>query len=196
MRVPIKNIILLRNLPRIPDLNEEIKIMNFMNIYIKNIEIEISPTLEEKLCMFANEYRREKYDLVEVPDNKTFIKERKLKCGIHNTWKFINSNGLENSITLTKKVNPNNGMTTLNYGGILMLDKFFNDSLLSCALVLELHYIVTVPIDGKQKEDILSIPVGYIIFVPGKLGFNFQDILRSGSMIIGLVETIYGENLW
>ena len=185
--------ILLRNLPKIPDLNEEIKTMNFINIFIKNVEIEISPFLEDKILNFANEYRKEKYPILEE-QNKTYVKERKLKCGIHNTWKFINSNGLENSVTLTKNINGN--LTTLNYGGTIMIDKYFNDSLFSCAIVLELHYVITVPISGKQKEDTLSLPVGYSIFVPGKLSNNFRDILKNSFMITGPGETLYGDNLW
>ena len=64
--------------------------------------------------------------------NPINIKERKLRIGIHNTWNFINSNGMENSVSLSKKDH------ILVFKGVAPIDKFFfNDY---CAFVLELVY--------------------------------------------------------
>ena len=64
--------------------------------------------------------------------NNINIKERKLKFGINNTYKFINTSGKENSINLTKKQN------ILFFKGTTQIDNYFNDEL--CAFIFELHY--------------------------------------------------------
>jgi hypothetical protein len=51
----------MKNLPRKPVLNESIKLTQFFDVYLKNVEIEISPTLEASLIDFAKKYRSQKY---------------------------------------------------------------------------------------------------------------------------------------
>ena len=86
---------------------------------------------------------------------------------MHNTWCFINTNGLENSVTLTKKEN------TLNYIGILTVDHFFVEESL-CGFILELDYIVTIPIIENRKEENLTLPIGYSIFIPENIDESDQ----------------------
>jgi len=121
----------LRNLPPLPNLNENLKIVDFVTTYVKNINIEINPNLEDNILEFGREYRMKKYEIEENQLNKVFIKERKIKCGIHNTWKFINSNGLQNSITLTKITK-----SLLESNGVLMVDRFFSDPLSCCSIIM------------------------------------------------------------
>ena len=172
-----------------PDFENLVK---FETMYIKNIMITISPKLEKRIIEFANKYREKKYkinikDENYNPQNNVYIKERKLKCGVHNTWCFINTNGLENSVTLTKKDN------TLNYIGILTVDHFFVEESL-CGIILELDYIVTIPIIENQKEENLTLPIGYSIFIPEDI--DETDQFKRTNFITGPTETIYGENLW
>ena len=178
----------LRSLPQIPKMNENLKTVDFFIAYIKNIEIFIDPNLEESIIQFGKEYKFKKYAVKDDQTNKVFIKERKIKCGIHNTWKFINSNGLQNSITLRKRV-----QNKLESNGVLMVENFFADRLSCCALILELEYILTVPISGPQKEENLSLIIGYHIFVPEKINLDYREKL---SMITGPGVTIYGEKMW
>ena len=178
--------LVLRYLPEDPDFNEEIKIVNFENIYLKNVKITFSPHLEDKIINQTNDYYRKKYNNFDNA-NSCYIKERRLKCGINNTWCFINLNGLENSISL-EKTNSN----TLQFKGVLEMDKFFIDQQASCALILELNYTINTPIQGK--EETLNIIIGYFIFVPQII--NMDNNFRESHFITGPGETIYGEELW
>ena len=167
-------------------------LVKFETVYIKNIIISISPNLERRIIQFANKYRQQKYKIDVNSEyynkhNNVYIKERKLKCGVHNTWCFINTNGLENSVTLTKKED------TLNYIGILTVDRFFVEEAL-CGLILELDYIVTIPIIENQKEENLTLPVGYSIFIPENI--DEPDQFKRTNFITGQTETVYGEKLW
>ena len=167
-------------------------LVKFETVYIKNIMISISPNLEHRILEFANKYREKKYKINSSSDdyskyNDVYIKERKLKCGVHNTWCFVNTNGLENSVTLTKKDN------SLNYIGILTVDHFFVEESL-CGFILELDYIVAIPIIENQKEENLTLPIGYSIFIPED--FDESDQFKRTNFITGPTETIYGEKLW
>ena len=167
-----------------------VDLVHFETVYIKNIIISITKNLEQRIIEFATKYRDIKYKINEEDYNQynsVYIKERKLKCGVHNTWCFINTNGLENSVTLTKKDN------TLNYLGVLTVDHFFvEDSL--CGFILELDYIVTIPIIPNQKEEDLTLPIGYSIFIPDRL--DDSDQIKRTNFITGPSETIYGEKIW
>ena len=170
------------------------ELTKFETVYIKNIIISINPKLEKRILEFANKYREKKYNISSENSNKynnVYIKERKLKCGVHNTWCFINTNGLENSVTLTKKENEHD--ITLNYQGILTVDHFFVEENL-CGLILELDYIVTIPIIENQKEENLTLPIGYSIFIPENI--EEDDQLKKANFITGQTETVYGEKLW
>ena len=180
----------IRSLPQIPNFNENLKTVEFKIAYVKNINIEINPDLEDNIIQFGNEYRAKKYNTEENQMNKVYIKERKIKCGIHNTWKFINSNGLQNSITL-RNITKNK----LESNGVLMIDRFFADPLSCIAIIMELEYILTIPIKGNQKEENLSLILGYHIYVPEKLnpGNYFKEKML---MFTGPGMTIYGEKMW
>ena len=173
----------------VPEHNFE-ELVHFETVYIKNIKISISPKLEQRIIEFATKYRDEKYKIKYNTFNQydsVYIKERKLKCGVHNTWCFINTNGLENSVTLTKKDNQ------LNYSGVLTVDHFFVEEAL-CGFILELDYVVTIPIIENQKEETLNLPIGYSIFIPE--GLDDSDQIKTTNFITGPSETIYGEKLW
>ena len=179
--------LLLRYLPKVPELNEDIKTKNFEDVYIKNVEIVINKDLEEKLLNFADKYRQDKYHIISNQFNTITIKERRLKCGIHNTWCFINTNGLENSLTLTKKDE------LLFYKGVLAIDKFFPDENNSCALIIELNYIINIPLKETKFED-LALPIGYSVLVPENV--NDENNFQKAHLITGPGMTVYGDYLW
>ena len=182
--------LLQRFLPENPNLNETLKPVEFYTAFLKNIILEINPDLEEHIIEFGKKYRFNKYNIEENELNKIAIKERRIKCGMHNTWKFINSNGLQNSITLTKI-----SKTTLQSNGVLMIDKFFSDHLSCSAVIMELEYVITIPINGPQKEDNLNLILGYHIYVPEKINegnYSREKLL----MFTGPGSTIYGEKMW
>ena len=167
------------------------EVVKFENVFIKNIFITISSKLEYNIIEFAKKYRKAKYGdeskVLNEKYNDVFIKERKLKCGVHNTWCFINTNGLENSVTLTKNGNE------LSYTGVLTVDHFFLEESL-CGFILELDYIVTIPIAQNQNEENITLPIGYSIFIPENID-NSEQAKRT-HFITGPSETIYGEQLW
>ena len=180
----------LRNLPQFPDLNENLKTVDFISAYIKNIVIEINPDLEEGILNFWRQYRLRKYQIQENEFNKIYIKERRIKCGMHNTWKFINSNGIQNSISLIK-ISKNK----LQSNGVLMVDRFFADALSCSAIIIELEYVITIPINGPQKEENLNIILGYHLYVPEKINegnYSKEKLL----MLTGPGNTIYGEKMF
>jgi hypothetical protein len=53
--------ILMKNFPKKAILNNPIKFSNFSDVYLKNIEIEISPTAENAILEYVNIYRNKKY---------------------------------------------------------------------------------------------------------------------------------------
>ena len=179
----------LRSLPQYQT-REALKTVEFISAYVKNIIIEINPDLENHILDFGKEYRLNKYKVNENEFNKVYIKERRIKCGMHNTWKFINSSGIQNSITLTK-ISKNK----LQSNGVLMIDKFFSDHLSCSAVVMELEYVLTIPINGPQKEEDLSLILGYHLYVPEKISegnYSKEKLL----MFTGPGNTINGEKMF
>ena len=179
----------LRSLPQFPT-REALKTVEFISAYVKNIIIEINPDLENYILEFGKEYRLNKYKVNENEFNKVYIKERRIKCGMHNTWKFINSSGIQNSITLTKIAK-----NKLQSNGVLMIDKFFSDHLSCSAVVMELEYVLTIPINGPQKEEDLSLILGYHLYVPEKISqgnYSKEKLL----MFTGPGNTINGEKMF
>ena len=53
--------ILMKTLPKKAVLNEPIKFPVFSEVFLKNIEIEISPTMENAILDYVNIYRNNKY---------------------------------------------------------------------------------------------------------------------------------------
>jgi len=88
------------------------------------------------MVLFLNLNVTNKYNYKDLPPNSNLspisIRERKLNIGIHNTYTFINSNGIKNSIPLTKKEN------TLFFKGVSHVDYYFIDEF--CAFIFELNY--------------------------------------------------------
>jgi hypothetical protein len=171
-------------------IDQDIKTVSFEDIYLKNIEIELDENIEKNIIEFATNYRAKIKGINERQLKKVYIKERKLKCGVHNTWCFVNSNGLENTISLIKE----EGSNILKYKGGFHIDHFFSSELSLCAFVLELNYIVTVPIEENQKEEQLSLPVAYSVFVPNIA--NMESNMHKSYFITGPGVTVYGDHLW
>ena len=171
-------------------IEQDIKTVTFEDIYLKNIEIELDENIEKNIIEFATNYRAKIKGTNERQLKKVYIKERKLKCGVHNTWCFVNSNGLENTISLIKE----EGSNILKYKGGLHIDHFFSSELSLCAFVLELNYIVTVPIEDNQKEEQLSLPIAYSVFVPNIA--NMESNIHKSYFITGPGVTVYGDHLW
>ena len=88
--------------------------------------------------MFKNKtfFKSKCKHFLDIPSNTSLnpilIKERKIKIGIHNTHTFINSTGIQNGLSLTKKEN------TLFFKGVSHIDNYFPDDL--CGFIIELNY--------------------------------------------------------
>lgn len=53
----------MKYLPKKPIFNESIKFAQFSDVYLKNVEIDIAPTLEDSIIEFARKYRIQKYGM-------------------------------------------------------------------------------------------------------------------------------------
>ena len=53
---------------------------------------------------------------------------------------------------------------------------------------------MTIPIIENQKEENLTLPIGYSIFIPENI--EEDDQLKKANFITGQTETVYGEKLW
>ncbi len=62
------------------------------------------------------------------------IQNRKFRCGINNSWVFVNKNGLENSVNLTRI-----DKDLLSFKGVIHIDGYFNDNMLG--FVFELSFV-------------------------------------------------------
>jgi hypothetical protein len=76
-----------------------------------------------------------------------------------------------------------------------MVDRCFSDPLSCAGIIMELEYILVVPINGEQKEDNLSLILGYHIYVPEKMiaGNYYRE---KNLMFTGPGLTIYGDKMW
>lgn len=68
--------VLMKTLPKKAVLNEPIKFPAFADVYLKNIEIEISPTMENAIMDYVNIYRNNKYSKNKIKLNQIKIKFR------------------------------------------------------------------------------------------------------------------------
>ena len=62
------------------------------------------------------------------------IQNRKFRCGINNSWVFVNKNGLENTINLTRI-----DKDLLGFKGVIHVDNYFCDSMLG--FIFELSFV-------------------------------------------------------
>lgn len=59
--------LLMKTLPLRPVLNEPLKLTQFFDVFLKNAEIEISPTMENGILEFSRKYRAQKYGIFIFP---------------------------------------------------------------------------------------------------------------------------------
>jgi len=179
--------LLLNYLPIRPILNETIKLVEFYDIYMKNVEIEINYGLESQLIHTAKLYRKQKLEITD--DNflsPIAIKERKLRCGVHNTFCFINTKGMDSLVSLSSKEN------FLIHKGVHHIDNFFQSE--NCALIFELVYTLSIPLGKSGALENLDFILGYLIFVPAQL--DSENNFRTGAFITGPGMTVYGEHMF
>lgn len=170
---------------------KDFQLENFQDVFMKNIEIELPQGMEMNLLNHLNNYRIAKYDLnPESNLNPVTIKERKLRCSFHNTWKFINSSGLENTVQLNKQENI---LFTKN---VHCIDNYYFDNDFKSAFIFELVYTVVIPIKshGSLKEEKINLSLGYGFYFPNKL--SHENIFRSIYFITGNATTVYGDHLF
>ena len=90
--------LLMKTLPPKPVFNEPIKFVLFSDVYLKNVEIEISPTLENSILEFARKYRTQKYGKIYMINLISFI----LFC------RFANKCSIKSHYNQRKKIENRN----------------------------------------------------------------------------------------
>lgn len=53
--------LLMRYLSPRPNINESVKILDFFDVYLKNVEIEMDSSFEDKMISETDSFRRQKY---------------------------------------------------------------------------------------------------------------------------------------
>ncbi|MCQ2817076.1 MAG: hypothetical protein MJ252_07410 [archaeon] len=204
------------NLPKIPQqTGHDIKLTYTDELFLENIKVIIDVNLEDDILKTIRKYLDEKAEsegrkiinesskkkkkkkeseteneeeIETNGDYKIKIKERRLKVGFHNTWSFINHNGIENGVSLSKENNY------LECKGRLQVNPFYIDEIGPSALILELNYTILIIEGPKSEESTLYLPIGYSIFVPSSS--NISNETHKAYFITGPGITIYGEHLF
>jgi hypothetical protein len=102
-----------------------------LTAHIKNIEIKTSLSFESNILNFVTKYRNSKYGK-KLKFNKSLdssnlppvlISERKIRFGIHNSWAFVNTKGLDTSVLLTTV----SGSGVYTFKGVIPLENYTED---------------------------------------------------------------------
>lgn len=172
---------------------QDFKLVNFSDVYIKNIEMNMPVIVENNILDFARKYFHKKLNNSQISINQinVMIKERKLRCCVHNTWKFINTNGIDNYTQL------------INRGGVLIsnnvqfIDNFFEDEEGRVSFVFELCYVLSTSTNNQQIQnnlrENLSLSLLQGFYLPSKI--TAENIFSSVFMLAN-VSTIYGDELF
>lgn len=158
-------------------ITSNIPVQPLENIYVKNIELTFPDLGEKEVLQFANKYFNSKIinSIHHQNSNNVsvFVKERRLICGYHNTWKFINSHGKENFTQLMYK----NGVLISN--NVQCIDNYFTptapDGL--SGIIFELVYIISCNFNNSNQipfEDLsLNLLTGF--YVPSSEGISYNN---------------------
>lgn len=164
-------------------INEELKLKQLCEFYIKNIELEITPDLELQIIQYARLYFKSKsYNSIE----NIFIKERKLRIGVHNTWKYINTNGSNNVISLSQKD------IYLISKNILHMDNYIEEMRDFCGIIFELIYVIDISNSSTNSNSSISLSIGEGIYNPEYIS---NDNKFSSILLYTNTSTISGEDM-
>lgn len=157
-------------------ITSNIELQQLENVYIKNIELAFPDIAEKEILEFSKKYFTSKIinSNYQTSNNLTVsVKERRLICGYHNTWKLVNSHGKENYTHLMYK----NGALISN--NVQCIDNYFTpkspDGI--CAIVFDLVYIISCNLSNSNQipfEDLnLNLLTGF--FIPPVDGISYNN---------------------
>ena len=161
----------------------------FKDIYLKNIEMELPESIESEIAKFSENYFinkiKESNNSSNLNNLKVNIKERKLRAYIHNTWKTINSAGIENCLALQLKNN------TLISNSVLCIDNYFDEETPNkkCGVIFEVYYVI----ENNINDNKITLTICYGVFVPDVLT---NDNAYSSIYMINKGKTLSGDNVF
>lgn len=177
--------LLFRNIPKRISEDDPVKVANFDEIYLKNIEIELpSKTFEKELINLANEYQLSKIGRI---NNNITISKIILKSYVHNT--FTNISKDLTTISVLQHVSNH-----LKYQGVIIVKNYFLDSMGLCAVVCELNYVLNVPLNSNSEIEQITIPVACTVIIHSSVdddNNNFQSV----NMFTGKGKTPSGDDM-
>jgi len=155
--------------------------LKYGTIYISNCNVFIHSRIEE---IFREQYLKffESKGIMSL-----VIKERRLRVGCHNQWKFVNSTKLQNSISLTDSGDG------LMCNGILLIDNV--PMCEGIALIFQLEYIIQIIYNEGNQENKYTI----ISELVNPLNLSNEIVQETDmSQIFENIEKIGvdGDNLW
>eukprot|EP00818_Percolomonas_sp_WS_P008253 CAMPEP_0117441180 /NCGR_PEP_ID=MMETSP0759-20121206/3499_1 /TAXON_ID=63605 /ORGANISM="Percolomonas cosmopolitus, Strain WS" /LENGTH=1548 /DNA_ID=CAMNT_0005233021 /DNA_START=766 /DNA_END=5412 /DNA_ORIENTATION=- len=120
-------------------------------LQLYNLKVALPPTMERDLMHYLDEARFFEQGKQIDTDKSIAIMRRYLKIGVHNTCAFVKPYGTPTHLELltTKQVEPTGHAVELELSGSINMRKFIEHG--QCALVMELHYDVGIPVPLKTK---------------------------------------------
>ena len=178
--------LLFRNIPKRISEEDPVKVANFDEIYLKNIEIELpSKTFEKELINLANEYQQSKIGRI---NNNITISKITLKSYVHNT--FTNISKDLTTISLLQHVSNH-----LKYQGVIIVKNHFLDSMGLCAVICELNYVLNVPLNSNSEIEQITIPVACTVIIHSNVDDDDNNNFQSVNMFTGKGKTPSGDDM-
>ena len=173
--------LLLRYIPKEITIINQVKLLKFENIYLKNIEIEFSENVMNQVLQYGKDYQR----LTQSVSNNISINEIEMVCFTHNSWTNLSNNKEKSKVKLTQKGN------FFLYQGVIEIENYFLDPLGLCAIICEINVYASIPHNGKIDKIKFPLSMGIII----RESFDYENIFDSTLMITGPCSNLSEENM-
>ncbi|EAR93704.2 nephronophthisis protein, putative (macronuclear) [Tetrahymena thermophila SB210] len=163
-------------------------------LYLVNVQILIRDNVEKELVRQVQQF----LEVSKSINNKVIFKEKKLICGFHNGWDFVNRGGGSNRVTLKQQIKEviknkdgqDSNVISLEYSGMHEIDNVF-DSDQSC-IVLQLEYDIEYVAQARQ---IATRVISWLpISVSGKLQSQSELIVQE-VMLHGPGKSVDGQKM-
>lgn len=115
-------------------------ILPTFKVFVTQVRIKFSAAVEKEFVRQVQQF----LDASKAVSNKVLFKDRKLVCGFHNGWDFINRGGANNFLILKqgarRQIAPQDedvnesSMITLEYNGMHEIDNIFDSP--SCVVII------------------------------------------------------------
>lgn len=173
--------LLLRYVPKVITIINQVKLLKFDNIYLKNIEIELSENAMNQVLQYGKDHQRKTQSV----SNNISINEIEMVCFAHNSWTNLSSSKEKCKVNLTQKGN------FFLYKGVIEIENYFLDSMGLCAIICEVNVFLSIPCNGRLDKIKFPLSMGIII----RESFDYENIFESMLMITGPCSNLSEENM-